>query len=112
MPSAPKRKSRFVGEPIRPQAGSGSLAAMSRGEPGLPVAFTWRDRRYEIATVVSSWKGHGEDRGDVYVRRHWYDIETACGARMRIYFDRNPGRSKSKLGRWWLFSIDEVLDVI
>jgi hypothetical protein len=96
----------FVGEPIAPQADSADVAAMSRGEPGLPSAFVWRDRRYAIASVVSRWKSHGEDRGDVYVRRHWFEVLTECGERMRIYFDRNPGGSRSQLGRWWLFAID------
>lgn len=79
---------------------------MGRGEPGLPQAFEWRGRRYDVASVESSWKGHGTDRGDVYVRRHWYDIVTACGQRMRIYFDRNPGRAGSKRSRWWLYSVE------
>jgi hypothetical protein len=100
------RGRQFVGEPIRPEAGGADVAAMARGEPGPPRAFVWRDRRYEIASIAATWKGHGEDRGDVYVRRHWYDIETVCGRRMRIYFDRNPGRSGSRVSRWWLFSIE------
>jgi hypothetical protein len=81
---------------------------MSRGEPGVPRGFVWRGRRYEIAAVESSWKGHGKDRGDTYVRRHWYDVATVCGRRMRIYFDRNPGRSGSKRSRWWVYSVGDL----
>ena len=79
---------------------------MTRGEPGLPRRFSWRDRGYEVSAVEASWKSHGEDRGDVYVRRHWYDIRTTCGQRMRIYFDRNPGRAGSRRSRWWVYSLE------
>ena len=30
---------RFVSDPVTPEAGSGDVGAMSRGEPGLPRAF-------------------------------------------------------------------------
>ena len=63
-------------------------------------------QRYAIAAAVRSWKGYGEDRGDTYARKHWFEIDTECGYRMRIYFDRNPARSGSRLGRWWLYSIE------
>jgi hypothetical protein len=99
-------KGRFVGEAITPESSSADIAAMARGEPGLPTAITWRKRRYAIAAVHRRWRTHGEDRGDVYVRRHWFDVETACGMCMRIYFDRNPGRSGSRASRWWLYAID------
>lgn len=45
----------------------------------------------------------GEDRGDVYVRRHYYDIETADGIRMTLYFERNPS-DRTKRKRWWLYT--------
>jgi uncharacterized protein DUF6504 len=100
------RETEFVSEPLTPEPGSGSVEAMSRGEPGLPKAFRWRGQRYEIASVQSSWKSRGEDRGDVYVRRHWYDVVTVCGRHMRLYFDRNPGRGGTKSKGWWVFSVD------
>jgi uncharacterized protein DUF6504 len=105
VPGAGDRPS-FVSEPIVPEPGSGALESMARGEPGLPRVFTWRGERYEVASVTSSWKSHGEDRGDVYVRRHWYDVVTTSGKRMRLYFDRNPGRRGSARSRWWLYSIE------
>jgi len=80
---------------------------MSRGEPGLPRVFTWREQRYEIASVTSGWRSYGEDRGDSYVRRHWYDIVTVCGRHMRIYFDRNPGRGGRRQKGWWVYSADD-----
>ena len=100
-----KERATFISEPIEPEAGSADPSAMGRGEPGLPRRFSWRGNHYEIDEVVANWKSHGQDRGDVYVRKHWYDVVTTTGERMRLYFDRNPQRSGSKLGRWWLYSI-------
>src|SRR5579863_6962686 len=110
MPSAPSPddpRTTFVSEPIVPEAGTADVDAMARAEPGPPTSFTWRGKRYDIARVLLTWKSHGEDRGDTYVRRHWFDVVTKSGERMRIYFDRNPGRSGSRVSRWWLYAIDE-----
>jgi hypothetical protein len=103
QPRIPHAK--FVCEPIEPEALSADATSMGRGEPGLPKRFSWRGQAYEVARVADTWRSHGEDRGDVYVRKHWYDVVTTSGQRMRIYFDRNPQRSGSKLGRWWLYSV-------
>jgi hypothetical protein len=110
MPPAPSPedgRKRFVSEHIQPDGGPVDVEAMARGEPGLPRAFVWRDRRYAIANVISRWRTLGEDRGDNYIRRHWYEVDTECGRRMHIYFDRNPGRSGCKRGRWWLYAVVE-----
>jgi hypothetical protein len=99
----------FISEPIRPASGSFDSAAMARGEPGLPAAFTWRGREYSVAQVLESWKSTGPDRDggtERYVRRHWYRILTATGEIMTLCFDRQPpaGRAKSRR-RWTLFSM-------
>jgi len=99
----------FVCEPITPVAGTFDARAMARGEPGLPQAFTWRQEEYAVARVVESWRSTGKDRGggsEVYVRRHWYRIETTGGEVMTLYFDRQPlrGRGASK-GRWTRYSM-------
>jgi len=96
----------FISEPVEPEAGSADVGAMSRGEPGLPRAFTWRETRYEIASVESTRRSTGTDRGDVYVRKHIYDIVTTCGKRMTIYFERNPTNKTARKHRWWLYSIE------
>ncbi len=101
----------FISEPIKPASGSFASAAMARGEPGLPAAFTWRDREYSVAQVLESWKSAGPDRDggtERYVRKHWYRILTATGEVMTLYFDRQPpaGRSRSRQ-RWTLFSMRE-----
>lgn len=83
---------------------------MARAEPGLPHSFVWREKRYEIAEVIGKWKSHGKDRGDTYVRRHWFDVLTASGHRMRLYFDRNPTSRGSQKGRWWLYTVEPPPD--
>ena len=41
----------FVGDPLAPTGGGFDLAAMGRGEPGLPSAFTWRGETVGIDSV-------------------------------------------------------------
>ena len=89
----------FVGEPIVPEIGSADVDAMARAEPGLPRAFTWRGVRYEIADVIATRKTKGTDRGDNYIRKHWYDVRTRCGKRMTVYFDRNPTNRSARAKR-------------
>ena len=99
------REQTFVSEAISPEMGSADIGAMARGEPGLPRAFTWRGRRYEITSVIATWKTTGTDRGDIYIRRHWYEIGTAEGQRMKIYFERNPTGRRRRGVRWWLYTV-------
>ena len=95
----------FVSEAIIPAAGTFDPSAMSRGEPGLPRSFTWRDNSYEIARLVSRWKSTGTDRGETYLRRHWFSIETTAGQRMTIYCERQAKPGRSPKARWWLYSM-------
>ena len=46
----------------------------------------------------------GRDRGDSYVRRHYHDVETADGLRIRLYFDRNPS-DRGARKQWWLYTL-------
>jgi hypothetical protein len=47
----------FVSEAIKPVAGTFDTAGMTRGEPGLPQRFVWRDTEYTLAAVLQAWKG-------------------------------------------------------
>jgi [ribosomal protein S5]-alanine N-acetyltransferase len=76
---------------------------MSHGEPSAPVAFVWREQRFEVARVLATRRGMGQDRGDTYLRRHYYEIETADAVRMTLYFERNPS-DRGKRKRWWLYT--------
>jgi [ribosomal protein S5]-alanine N-acetyltransferase len=94
----------FVSERIAPEPGHFDIAALARGEPAVPRAFTWRGQRYEVARTWAADKALGVDRGDTYVGRHYYDVETADALRMSLYFERNPN-DRSKPKAWWLYTL-------
>jgi hypothetical protein len=99
----------FISEPIIPAAGTFDSAGMTRGEPGLPSGFTWRDRQYEVAEVLEAWKESGPCRsggGEAYLRKHWFRIQTADGVEMTIYFERQARTKQQSKKRWWLYTID------
>jgi RimJ/RimL family protein N-acetyltransferase len=99
MPTKPQ----LVSERILPEQGAFDVAAMARGEPGLPASFVWRGQRYHVSRLLTTRRATGEDRGDTYVRRHYFDIETSDALQMTIYFERNPGRARERA--WWLFTL-------
>jgi RimJ/RimL family protein N-acetyltransferase len=101
----------FASEPITPVPGAADPTAMSHGEPSVPTAFVWREQRFDVARVLSTRRAMGQDRGDTYLRRHYYDIETADGVRMTLYFERNPS-DRSKRKRWWLYTYSTPEPVI
>jgi phosphoribosylglycinamide formyltransferase-1 len=104
----PRGDRRFVGDAIRPVAGSGDATAMARGEPGLPLRFRWREADFEVAAVLARWRETGpctSGSGERYVRRHWFRIRTTSGEEMEIYCDRQPRRGANPRARWWLFAI-------
>ena len=94
----------FVSERIAPEPGYFDIAALARGEPAVPRAFVWRGQRFDVARTHASRRAMGEDRGDTYVRRHYYDIETTDALRMSLYFERNPS-DRSKRKAWWLYTV-------
>ena len=93
----------FVSERIAPEPGYFDIAAMARGEPAAPRAFVWRGQRYDVARAQPAKRVMGSDRGDSYVRRHYYDVETTDALRMSLYFERNPS-DRSKPKAWWLYT--------
>jgi hypothetical protein len=97
----------FVSEPIAPEKGSFDALAMSRGEPGLPGQFTWRDRPYAVARVMSKWKTSGRERGELYLRRHWFRIQTVSGERMTVYCQRQAKTARQAKSRWWVYSVTQ-----
>jgi len=97
----------FVCEPLVPVRGTAQTAAMARGEPGLPDAFTWRGTRYRLLGVIESWKTSGPCRSgadEIYLRRHWYRILTEPRAILTVYFERQPRNRKRLKARWWVYS--------
>lgn len=97
----------FVSEPITPAAGTGDIAAMARGEPGLPSRFAWREREYVITAVLKAWKSSAPEGGTgrLYLRRHWYTVQTDAGLRMTLYCERQARNRRNPKARWWLYSI-------
>ena len=98
----------FISEPLTPDA-SFDPVAMSRGEPGLPATFRWRERELIVAEVLETSREYGDCKhgsGERYLRKHCYRIRTTNGLILRIYFQRSFGRSRSS-ARWWLQSIEE-----
>lgn len=98
----------FVSEPLRPDAGTADLAAMARGEPGLPKGFTWRGKHYAIVETLTQWKTNSDGEGQVYLRRHWYQVRTDAGVVMTIHCLRQVKRGGQ---RWWVYRVDEGVEV-
>jgi phosphoribosylglycinamide formyltransferase-1 len=99
----------FISEPITPVAGTFDPGGMTRGEPGLPQRFVWRNTEYTLAAVLEAWKEDGSCRhgsGERYLRKHWFRIQTEQGPRMRIYFERQARSKGQSKTRWWLDTID------
>jgi hypothetical protein len=57
-----------------------------------------------IVAVLRRWRSTKSDRGDAYLKRHWFELETDNGARIEVYFDREGRRGAPQ---WWLYTIDE-----
>jgi hypothetical protein len=99
---------KFVSELIEPVKETFDTKAMSRGEPGLPSRFLWRESEYGIVEVVRKWKETSPCKSgakEKYVRKHWYEIRTTNGLRMKIYFERKSLPKGQARKRWWLYSV-------
>lgn len=97
----------FISEPIKPVVVTCDTARMAAGEPGLPREFIWRGRTIRVVNVLRTWRETGKchhGSAELYVRKHWFEVETNSFGSIKIYFDRQP-RSKNRVERWWLFSI-------
>ena len=92
----------FISEPIRPAGDATSLP--QNNEPALPAAFIWRDETLEVKSLRNSWRTTKTDRGDVYLKRHWFEFETADGRSATVYYDRAAKRGTSP---WSLYSIED-----
>lgn len=102
----------FVSEPIKPLAGTAQAIALGRGEPGLPDGFIWRDRTYRIVQRRSQWKASsaegGKPGGEVYLRRHYFELTMDDGATWTVYFVRQAASSGSAKRRWFLYTLQNA----
>ena len=94
----------FVGEPIEPKVGSFDVSAISRGEPSLPTAFMWRGEEIVVGALRKTWRGTKTDRGDVYVKRHYFTFASADGRTFTVYCERQPAKAHGP--RWWLYTVE------
>ena len=56
-------------------------------DAGMPSAFEWRGRRYEVADVIGRWRIEGRWWADGRDREYWR-VEARGGAVWDLYFDR------------------------
>ncbi len=99
----------FISERLQPVVETIDAARMRPGEPGLPRQFRWEKQTLQIAEVLNSWRETGpchHGSGELYVRKHWFEVLTDSGETLKIYFERQA-RSRNARARWWLFSIDK-----
>ena len=99
---------RFVSESLQPLVATADPAAMADGGPGLPKEFRWRGRTLEVAGLLRSWRETGRCRhgsGEMYVRKHWFEVVTSERETLKIYFERQPRGRRRGEPRWWLYTI-------
>ena len=95
----------FVSEAIIPAGAFLDASGPLAGAPALPSSFRWHDTIIEIVAVRRAWRSTKTDRGDVYLKRHWYEVELADSRTAVIYFDRAAKRGTPP---WSLYSIEEA----
>lgn len=100
----------LISEAITPDPATADASAMSRGEPGMPTGFTWRDRHYAIVAVLAEWKAseawNHSPHGQRYYRKHFYRVRTDSGEVMTLYGLRHTKPGESRRKRWWLYTIE------
>src|SRR3954449_12924643 len=67
-------------------------------DAGMPAAFEWRGRRYEVADVIGKWRIEGQWWSDGRDREYWR-VEARGGAGWGLYFDRQRDRWHNEGGR-------------
>jgi hypothetical protein len=60
-------------------------------DAGMPSAFTWRGRRYEVGDVIGRWRIEGRWWADGRDREYWR-LEARGGVVCDLYHDRLAGR--------------------
>jgi hypothetical protein len=60
-------------------------------DAGMPAAFEWRGRRYEVRDVIGRWRIEGRWWADGRDREYWR-VEAKGGAVWDLYHDRLHGR--------------------
>jgi uncharacterized protein DUF6504 len=92
---------RFVSAPLSP-AGEGFLTAPDASAPPIPKTFSWKEGEFNVTEVLRSWRSTKTDRGDAYLKRHWFELQTQEGPRIEVYYDREARKGAA---RWWLYTV-------
>ena len=90
---------RFISQPLHADAGppAGNM------EPSLPQEFDWSGERLIVVTVLRSWRSTKMDRGDVYLKRFWFEFTLPDARVATVYFDRE---AKPGSPHWWLYTLE------
>ncbi|HEX2267469.1 MAG TPA: DUF6504 family protein, partial [Actinomycetota bacterium] len=64
---------------------------MVERDAGMPAAFLWRGRRYEVSDVIGRWRIEGRWWEDGTDREYWR-VEARGGAVVDLYQDRRANR--------------------
>jgi hypothetical protein len=105
--AVPRVNERFIGEPLEPVTATFDANRMASGEPGLPREFTWKGERFRVVSVRRAWRETGpchHGSGELYLRKHWFEIEDDQGRVLKLYFERQA-RGRQKSARWHLFTM-------
>ena len=94
----------FVCEPLTMIADSKEPVDAVPNEPQLPSAFRWHDQTVEVKALRTTWRSTKVDRGDTYLKRHWFEFETRDDRVATVYYDRGARRGQP---RWWLYSLED-----
>lgn len=92
---------RFVSARLTP-SGEGFIIAAGGNVPPIPSAFSWKHGEFNVTAVLRSWRSAKSDRGDTYLKRHWFELQTAEGPTIEVYYDREARRNP-----WWLYTIED-----
>lgn len=93
----------FISKPVVPEGGTFDADTMSHGEPSLPSAFRFESQLLRVDVVQKAWRSTKDDRGDTYLKRHWFQFTTPEGQTAVVYFDRGARRGHS---RWYLYTLE------
>lgn len=101
----------LISEAITPVPGAFDTVAMSRGEPGLPKAFDWRDNRFRVVEVLDRWKQSSAEggTGERYLRRHCYRLKMDDDSVWIVYFTRQSPKGASPRTarqRWFMYTLE------
>jgi hypothetical protein len=100
----------LISEPITPHPGTSDTSRMGRGEPGLPSGFVWRGTSYDVLEELEAWKESSREGartgGQLYLRRHYFQLRMSDDTIWTVYCTRQTPRSGDPKKRWFLYTIE------